>query len=48
MSNISRVASFGTYDGPTDPGLPVTHDTIIGGHIPTLGGDPIPAAVQIR
>ncbi|MFI9385727.1 hypothetical protein [Kutzneria sp. NPDC052558] len=41
----SGAAIFGGK--PTDPGLPVTHDMIVQGKIPSPNGDTLPPAVPI-
>jgi RHS repeat-associated protein len=41
----SGAAIFG--GSPSDPGLPVTHDQIVNGTVPTPSGETLPPAVQI-
>lgn len=41
----SGVAIFG--GNPSDPGMPVTHDAIVNGRIPTPSGETMPPATQI-
>ncbi|MBP2321698.1 RHS repeat-associated protein [Kibdelosporangium banguiense] len=41
----SGAAIFG--GSPSDPGLPVTHEQIVNGTVPTPSGDTLPPAVQI-
>jgi hypothetical protein len=41
----SGAAIFG--GSPSDPGMPVTHDAIVNGNIPTPSGETMPPATQI-
>jgi hypothetical protein len=41
----SGAAIFG--GSPSEPGMPVTHDAIVNGEIPTPSGETMPSATQI-